>query len=97
MAPNPLVDVFKLCKKIVSKYADYSFIIKSGVTELFFIFSYNHLKVKLRLLLTSYTVAMVTYYVEKMTVTCLLFLVSLLLYQLIKRGSIDPLKCKCLK
>ena len=34
-------------------------------------FSYNHLKVKLGVFLTGHTVAMVTYYDEKMATTCL--------------------------
>ena len=34
-------------------------------------FGYNHLKVKLGVFLTGYTVSIVTYYVEKMTKTCL--------------------------
>ena len=33
--------------------------------------SYSHVKVKLSLFLTGHTVAMVTYNVKKMTITCL--------------------------
>ena len=32
--------------------------------------SYKHLKLKLRVFLTGYTVAMVTYYVTKIIITC---------------------------
>ena len=33
--------------------------------------SYKHLKLKLRVIYTGYTVAMVTFYVEQMIITCL--------------------------
>ena len=40
-----------------------------GVTEL--VLSYRHLKLKLAVFLTGYTVAMVTGYVKKIFMTCL--------------------------
>ena len=44
---NPFDGIFSTLQKIVSKHADYSFVVKKmGVTEVFFFFSYNHLKVK---------------------------------------------------
>ena len=56
--------------------------------------SHDHLKVKLWLF--KHVVAIVAQ-VEKMTITCstisMVFFVSLLLYQLIKSGSIDWSKC----
>ena len=61
-------------------------------THLIFL-KFKHFKVKLGGL-TDHTVAMVTRYVEKITITCspvlMLVLVSLLLHQLIKSGSIGP-------
>ena len=56
--------MFLTLQNVVSKYADYSSIIKMGVTEL--VFSYNLSKVKL----TVETVAMVTCYFEKTAITC---------------------------
>ena len=61
---------FKLCKNlylymlnIIQEYK------KMVVTELV-IMSYKHLKLKLRVFLTGYTVAMVTCFVKKIIITC---------------------------
>lgn len=55
-------------------HTSHSYIIKGGITEL--ITSYNHLgKAKIRGALIGCTVAMVPYYVEKITMACLLMFV----------------------
>ena len=52
-------------------------------------FSYNHLKLKLGVFLTGYTVAMVIWYVKMMIISCL---VPLSEHPLTKSSSIDSLR-----
>ena len=54
---------------------------------------YNQFKVKLGVFLTGHTVAMVTCYVRMLRHV----LISLLLYQMIKNGSINLSKYTCIK
>ena len=61
------------------------------------LFDYIHVEINLGLFLRGYIVAMVTYKVEKTTITSSpimrhiwLILIQLSLYQLVKSGGIDP-------
>ena len=61
---------------------------------------YKHLKLKLRVFLTGYTIAMVTCNVKKIIITCSpviehLFETIILMGQLLMTRSIDPSKLRC--